>query len=395
MVDSQNKREECSHIVVLGDFCLSNDNLSDELSGDFSNCWSGLRSVFSPKDKILANLEGPFTAREQGLPFKWANLKVPPKWHTALDELSMVILSNNHIADFGAGGVHDTLELLEAKQIKTVGYGETINAAVEPAVLDVDGKKLGVVALCCPTTNSENLATHLSPGVAPLGMATLKQAVDGARSMCDALLVYLHWGCEWVHDPAPDQLRLARHAIDCGADAVVGCHSHTIQTFEQYRGRWIFYGLGNYLFKAGYAQAVRENGRIEKVSIRDEPSNRESLAVSFKIVPDNGEGCLDLEHIQPMLFRDGRVRPIEKSDLTFDLDAANIRLEAYVEREELVLRDRGEPVFKSKLRNGVMAYWYSPESLVIIPEIKISLGMRLLGQMKEAISQILRKIYSA
>src|SRR5262249_50245020 len=147
----------------------------------------------------------------------------------------------------------------------------------------------------CPTTNGENLATHLTPGVAPLGMATLKQAIDSVKSRSDALAVYLHWGCECVHDPAPDQLRLARHAIDCGADAVIGCHSHTVQSYEQYRGRSIFYGLGNHLFKPGYAQTVDEHGEIKRIRESLSPPNQESLAVSFRISSDMGDGRLALD----------------------------------------------------------------------------------------------------
>src|SRR5262249_5166072 len=176
-----------------------------------------------------------------GRPYKWANLKTSPSLHWTLDGLGVAILGNNHIADFGDQGVRETKELLAQKGISVVGYGDVLDDALEPAFVGLNGKQLGIVSLCCPTTNGENLATHLTPGVAPLGMATLKQAIDSVKSRSDALAVYLHWGCECVHDPAPDQLRLARHAIDCGADAVIGCHSHTVQSYEQYRGRWIFY----------------------------------------------------------------------------------------------------------------------------------------------------------
>jgi hypothetical protein len=43
----------------------------------------------------------------------------------------------------------------------------------------------------------------------------------------------------------------ARHAVDCGADAVIGHHTHVIQPFEIYRDRPIFYGIGNFAFGSG------------------------------------------------------------------------------------------------------------------------------------------------
>jgi hypothetical protein len=196
-------------------------------------------------------------------------------------------------------------------------------------------------------------------------MATLKQAVVQAKPHCDALVVYLHWGREWVHDPVPDQLRLARYAIDLGADAVIGCHSHTIQSFEQYKGRWIFYGLGNYLFKAGFGQAVRENGLLENVPLRLDPPNRESLAVAFKLVKDTGSGCLALEQMQAMRYGDDWIpQVIDVKELTFDLDAANTCLANYIAQHGDELDKRSEPVLLSRLYRGYsMAYWYSKTSL--------------------------------
>lgn len=352
--------------VFTGDFCVSGDEAHAGISAGRVDPWSTLRNTYGDDAAIITNLECPFTRETNGLPFKWATLKASPELHWILDGLSLTVLGNNHIADFGVQAAMQTRLLLENKGIKAVGYGASLDSALQPAFLDIAGKKLGVVSLCCPTTNSENLATHLTPGVAPLGMATLRKAVSGARPLCDALVVYLHWGREWVHDPVPDQLRLARQAVDCGADAVIGCHSHTIQSYEQYRGRWIFYGLGNYLFKAGYAQVVRDNGEIEHIPLTLNPANRESLAVSFHIESDSGAGCLKLDNVQPMRFSDDFLpRPIEAAELTFNLEAANERLRTYVDRHVTLMRDYSEPVFRAQLLNGsALAYSYQNETIV-------------------------------
>ncbi|MCM1983007.1 CapA family protein [Lyngbya confervoides] len=356
-------------VVIAGDFCLSGEEIEKRLLKTSLDPWSELRRAFGDKTPIIANLECPFTDQANGRPYKWANLKASPHLHWTLDGLAMAVLGNNHISDFGDRGARDTQTLLASKDIESVGYGDSIADAMCPAFLSLGDKRLGVVSLCCPTTNGENLATHLMAGVVPLGMQTLKQSIKTAKLQCDAVLVYLHWGPEWVHDPAPDQLRLARYAIDCGADAVLGCHSHTIQSYEQYRGRWIFYGLGNYLFRAGSAQQVLDDGRIIAVPLKLDPPNRESLVVQFAITADSGQGCLSLKQIQPMRFNDDWIpHPISVKDLTFDLAACNARLRRYTETNIEALRNTSEPVFRTQLRNGVLAYWYSNESIISPPK---------------------------
>lgn len=351
-----------SPIVFVGDFCLSGTAAETECSPQADVPWGELRKLFGDDASLVANLECPFTDARDGLPYKWANLKMLPRQHDMLNGLSIAVLGNNHIGDFGSQGVIDTKAILKKKGIKFAGVGASLGEALEPAITDVNGSKIGVVSLCCPTTNSEYLATHHSPGVAVLGKATLHKAIQNAKSQCDVLVVYMHWGCEWVHDPVPEQISLARYAIDCGADAVVGCHSHTIQSFEQYRGRWIFYGIGNYLFKPGNAQKVLENGEIEVVPLSLGEDNRESLAVSFRIATDNEGQYLVLDRVQPMKFDDNDLtpRPISLSELTFDLQEVNRRLQQYVEQHVELLCNVDEPVFLARLLNGsTLAYWYS------------------------------------
>ena len=377
-----------SDFVCVGDFCLSESGENILYKNNTTYIWNKLRLITGNNTCIIANLECSITNASKGLPFKWANLKMSPYFHPLLDDLSIAILGNNHIGDFGRQGINDTKKLLAEKGILTVGEGDTLSEALLPGLIDINNQRLGVISLCCPTTNSEYIATHVSPGVAPLGMATLKQAIEDSKDKCNALLVYLHWGCEYVHDPAPDQLRLARHAIDCGADAVIGCHSHTIQSHERYKGRWIFYGLGNYLFDAGKAQRICEDGSIEFIPLILKPSNRESLAVSFRIITDRGDGRLELQCIQPMYYGDDWIpKPIAKTDLSFNLQEANLRLKKYVNRHKKYLSSRKEPEFRATLRNGVLAYWYKKESIVFT-----GFNLQVFTKIRKLVNGILYKV---
>ena len=64
------------------------------------------------------------------------------------------------------------------------------------------------------------------------------------------MYVYPHWGKEeeYTQWPSPRQRKIARRWIDAGADGVFGSHSHVFQGMEEYKGKPIYYSLGNYFF---------------------------------------------------------------------------------------------------------------------------------------------------
>lgn len=44
------------------------------------------------------------------------------------------------------------------------------------------------------------------------------------------------------------KIRLAHDLVDAGADLILGHHPHVLQSVEHYKGAWIVYSLGNFLF---------------------------------------------------------------------------------------------------------------------------------------------------
>ena len=76
-----------------------------------------------------------------------------------------------------------------------------------------------------------------------------------------SIFIYPHWGMdgEYTRYPSPAQLKLAREWIDAGADGVIGNHSHVPQGKELYKGKPIYYSLGNFNFPLGETKKVPES----------------------------------------------------------------------------------------------------------------------------------------
>jgi poly-gamma-glutamate synthesis protein (capsule biosynthesis protein) len=68
------------------------------------------------------------------------------------------------------------------------------------------------------------------------------------RPETDIIIVSFHWGTEYVPRPGEEQVALAHFCIDHGADLILGHHPHVLQSIEKYRGKFILYSLGNFVF---------------------------------------------------------------------------------------------------------------------------------------------------
>jgi poly-gamma-glutamate synthesis protein (capsule biosynthesis protein) len=63
-----------------------------------------------------------------------------------------------------------------------------------------------------------------------------------------SIIVNIHWGIENVYFPEPKKRDLAYEIIDAGVDLLIGHHPHIVQPIEMYKGKYIFYSLGNFYF---------------------------------------------------------------------------------------------------------------------------------------------------
>ena len=65
----------------------------------------------------------------------------------------------------------------------------------------------------------------------------------------DAFKVFfIHWGNEYINRPSSQQKKFAHWLIDAGFDLIIGMHPHVLQGYEDYKGKRIYYSLGNFVF---------------------------------------------------------------------------------------------------------------------------------------------------
>ena len=162
---------------------------------------------------------------------------------------SAVSLANNHTGDFGKTAFADMLQRLERARLPYFGGGRQLRDAHRPFVAEVRGRRIGILGYNGFFPRSFE-ALDDTPGNAWLDEDQVVHDIRHARETLgiDFLVVYPHWGWEYQRLASDRQRKMARLMIDSGADAVIGGHPHVTQDVETYRGKPVFYSLGNFVF---------------------------------------------------------------------------------------------------------------------------------------------------
>jgi poly-gamma-glutamate synthesis protein (capsule biosynthesis protein) len=261
--------ENSLQLASLGDIMLGRGVAQAHAKGDWETPFIVIEPVLSTADLSFANLESPIT--DVPLIKETYDLRAPSQSIQALASsgITLLSLSNNHIADAGQQGIEDTLSALASEGILSIGPGS------DPLHLEVKGISLAWFAF--------SDIDHT------LDLITLKHSLSSVRGRVDFILISMHWGNENQGWPNPRQKALARAVASFGADIVLGHHPHVLQPVEfiwgEGRGRptLVVYSLGNALFDQGAPPAVRQ-GSLLLLTLGD-LGVKEICAVPFQLDP--------------------------------------------------------------------------------------------------------------
>lgn len=189
---------------------------------------------------------------------------------------TVLTLANNHMMDYKEEGLVDTLDGLQKAGIVTAGAGVDLDSASRPATLDIKGRKMLVIS-AADVVPKDYDATVDRPGIASMKDADvlIKQVKAAREDSPDAIIILsLHWGVEASLTPTARQKDIAHRLIDAGADLILGHHPHRLQGVELYKGRPVFYSLGNFQFDTNppgdesvIAKVVYGDGQAATVSV--------------------------------------------------------------------------------------------------------------------------------
>ena len=239
-------------LFFAGDFCskpsTSKIIVSDELKNVIQSC-----------DLKVVNFEVPLKP----------DVKLPPQGRERFFQnddapdflrglgFNLFSLANNHAFDWDEEGFKKTKAALGSASFGAGTYEE----AYRPKIVEVDGKKIGFLGLSFAAYKGifDNVTKHDGLGCAYINDLKVNHIIMEAKKEIDYLFIMAHDGIEYIDVPLPETIARYRDLIDYGADGIIAAHPHCPQGWEVYKGKPIFYSLGNFLFNSKENYDFRAN----------------------------------------------------------------------------------------------------------------------------------------
>lgn len=247
-------------LIAVGDIMLSR-YVEDTMKrkDDWSYPFRATAALTKTGDIVFGNLETPLINGPAVLTDELF-FRADPRSVEGLSAggFTVISLANNHMKNKGTDGIVSTVEALDTAKIAHVGAGLNAAEASRPVVIAKNGIRFGFLAYVDPgITPASYRATETQSGSPFMEVAAMAQDVAQLKTSADVIIVSMHAGVEYADQPSARQKEFARAAITAGASLVIGHHPHVVQPLEQYRGGYILYSLGNFIFDQMQPEAAR------------------------------------------------------------------------------------------------------------------------------------------
>lgn len=314
--------------LAVGDIMLSR-NVAAAIQHNNNNVdlpFAQMADVLKSTDFNFANLESPIAPGAPVVGGTAMTFGAPPADAQGLEDYNFKIINsaNNHAWDQGLAGIDKTRAVLDSLGIAHEGTGDNLDEAWTPAVVTANGIKICFVGATYGTNSGGSTAAQYIAEISETGR--LKTAIDQAKSECDFVVATMHAGIEYTATPTPQQIDFAHAAIDDGADIVIGAHPHWVQPIELYKGKYIFYSLGNFIFDQDFSQQTSE-GLTLKITISKSIQTNSVVpgaATSDQLQGSQQSATLDsIELIPVVLINDSTPRPATGSEISEILGKIN------------------------------------------------------------------------
>ncbi|MBK6885707.1 MAG: CapA family protein [Tetrasphaera sp.] len=229
-------------------------------SYDFAPMFADVKSLIEAPDVSICHMETPLTSTNTNLTRSGILVFNPP--HELADAVRETgwegcDFASNHTWDQGLAGLRDTIKVFEKARIGYAGAGPSADDPQRVQIYHANGLTIAHLGYAYtafndfgPNTDVPPEAPWLARSMWPVANAKgiLADAKAARAAGADVVVVSLHWGTQYVTEPTADQRALAKELLSSpDVDLILGTHVHVVQPCEEINGKYVFYGMGNFL----------------------------------------------------------------------------------------------------------------------------------------------------
>lgn len=313
-------------VAVAGDLNVNSVTVSAGMTAsgyDYSHIFQDVAPLMSNADLAVLNFEGNLC----GIPYGQDNASAPQELMEALADMGvdMIQAANSYSIRNGLLGLESTLNGIRAAGMEPLGaYANEAEFKESQGftIKEVNGVRVAFVAFTKGMDNlglpagSEDCVNVLYEDYATTYQNVAEDKINSIlRNIRDAdpdyTIALLHWGSEHNDEYSETQEEIRELLFTGGVNAIVGTHSHRVQTveYDQEAGTFTAYSLGDF-----FSDAV-------------EAGTNYSVVLNLQITKDNSTGETKLtDYTCTPIYN---MTPEESGETTLRLVRTEAAMEAY------------------------------------------------------------------
>lgn len=266
---NEDKHYEAS-LIAVGDYLIHSsvykdaNRLANGDGYDFKPMISYIKEIVSNYDIAYYNQETILGGSELGLS-NYPTFNSPYEAGDAMLDagFNLVSLATNHTMDSGKKAVENSCKYWQSKEnVLTAGSYCSEEERNKINIKEINNIKYTMLNYTYGT-NGMPVANDYLVNVWPTDIDNInnpekdtkyqaykkqvKEDIDKVKDKVDFLIVAMHWGVEYTHEPTAYEKDMASYLASLGVNLIIGTHPHVIQPVTWIDDTLVIYSLGNFI----------------------------------------------------------------------------------------------------------------------------------------------------
>ena len=271
-VIEQKEKVTSASVIAVGDNLIHSsvykdaNRLANYNGYDFKPMYELIKPIVSKYDLAYYNQESILGGTELGLN-DYPTFNSPQETGDAMIDagFNLVSLATNHTMDSGERAVLASRKYWDSKKDKVMAVGSyaSFEDRNKIDIREVNGIKYTMLNYTYGTNgisvpNGKEYLVNVWPTDLDINdperdteyqnyKKTVKEDIDRVRDKVDLLIVAMHWGVEYTHEPTEYEKDMAKYLSSLGVNVIIGTHPHVIQPVTWIDDTLVIYSLGNFI----------------------------------------------------------------------------------------------------------------------------------------------------